>query len=340
MRLTTEKSKKQKIYQILEDEILNKRLAPGERLASRRDMAVRFGCSDTVINEVCNLLEERKMIVRKPKSGTFINPQMKFGSSRLVVLIISMDTENFENYINTFLQEADAAEILPMICRVTPINFADTMNRIRKRSPEKILFDLEGRLFPLELVHALSGDIPHIFVNRWEWDETPENAVVTDYASVYAEGIRFLREKHGIKKILFVNAHKYQMPFRQKIMEELECRTGLSFGRELIPFSFEEIQNEPENLIDAVKKMPDAIFAVSDYYIVKLLELAEKICPELLSLPKAGTFDMLYSSFPGHVFPSVPLDLGKMWRSALSYSRKESKPLFIKTAKIRSEVMK
>ena len=28
MRLTTEKSKKQKIYQILEDEILNKRLAP------------------------------------------------------------------------------------------------------------------------------------------------------------------------------------------------------------------------------------------------------------------------------------------------------------------------
>lgn len=147
MRLTTEKSKKQKIYQILEDEILNKRLAPGERLASRRDMAVRFGCSDTVINEVCNLLEERKMIVRKPKSGTFINPQMKFGSSRLVVLIISMDTENFENYINTFLQEADAAEILPMICRVTPINFADTMNRIRKRSPEKSYSIWKGGCF-------------------------------------------------------------------------------------------------------------------------------------------------------------------------------------------------
>ena len=62
MKLVTETSKKQKIYQILEDEILGGKLAPGIRLASRREMAERFQCSDTVISEVCNLLENRQII--------------------------------------------------------------------------------------------------------------------------------------------------------------------------------------------------------------------------------------------------------------------------------------
>ena len=336
MKLVTETSKKQKIYQILEDEILGGKLAPGIRLASRREMAERFQCSDTVISEVCNLLENRQIIIRKPKSGTFVNPQLKFGSSRLVVLVISMETDNFENYIESFLREAETGGMLPMICRVTPVNFADVMNKIRRRAPEKVLLDLEGRLFPLELVHALLEDIPHIFVNRWEWDETPQNAVITDYAAVYAEGLRFLREKCRARKILFINAHKYQMPFRQKILEELKNVSGFAFGKELLPFSFEEIQQAPESLKTLLASgMPDALFAVSDYYIVKLLELAAKECPPLLSLPKAGVFNMLYSSFPGHEFPSVPLNLRKMWKSALALSGRERNFILIEPEKIR-----
>ena len=156
------------------------------------------------------------------------------------------------------------------------------------------------------------------------------------YAAVYAEGLRFLRESSRARKILFVNAHKYQMPFRQKILEELKKLSGFTFGKELLPFSFEEIRQEPASLKSlAARGMPDALFAVSDYYIVKLLELAAKECPALLSLPKAGVFNMLYSSFPGHEFPSVPLNLTKMWKNALALSGKERNFTMIEPEKIR-----
>ena len=75
--------------------------------------------------------------------------------------------------------------------------------------------------------------------------------------------------------------------------------------------------------------------AARDYYIVKLLELAAKECPPLLSLPKAGVFNMLYSSFPGHEFPSVPLNLRKMWKSALALSGRERNFILIEPEKIR-----
>ncbi len=335
MNLATEKSKKQQIYQILEEEIMSSRLAPGTRLASRREMAERFECSDTVINEVCNLLEDRRMIVRKPKSGTFVNPQLKYGSSRLVVLILAMGTDNFENYIDSFLRESEAAGMLPMVCRVTPGNFVDSINRVRRRSPEKILLDLEGRLFPLELVKPLLKEIPHVFVNRWEWMEPPENAVITDEVAVYSKGLRFLMKKKGAKRILFIHSHKYPMPFRQKIMEGIERENGVTFGKDLIPFSFEEMNEEPASL--KMKLKPggiDAIFAVSDYYIVKMMELAAKSYPELLRLPKAGVYNMLYSRYPGKEFSTVPLNLEKMWKIALSMPENDSKPCFIEPAEI------
>ncbi|MPN52139.1 hypothetical protein SDC9_199793 [bioreactor metagenome] len=125
------------------------------------------------------------------------------------------------------------------------------------------------------------------------------------------------------------------MPFRQIIMEGIERENDVTFGKDLIPFSFEEMNEEPASLKMKLKTgRIDAIFAVSDYYVVKMMELAAKSYPELLRLPKAGVYNMLYSRYPGQEFSSVPLNLEKMWKIALSMPENDSKPRFIEPAEI------
>lgn len=68
----------------LEQEILQRRLEPGERLALRTDLIDRFGVSANAMNEALRILRERDVISVKPgvQGGVFVTqlpPQVRLG---------------------------------------------------------------------------------------------------------------------------------------------------------------------------------------------------------------------------------------------------------------------
>jgi DNA-binding FadR family transcriptional regulator len=68
----------------LEQEILRRRLEPGERLALRTDLIDRFGVSANAMNEALRILRERDVVSVKPgvQGGVFVTqlpPQVRLG---------------------------------------------------------------------------------------------------------------------------------------------------------------------------------------------------------------------------------------------------------------------
>ncbi|MET0494751.1 MAG: FCD domain-containing protein [Actinoplanes sp.] len=68
----------------LEDEILELRLAAGERFALRTDLIDRFGVSANAVNEALRILRERGVVIVKPgaQGGVFVSqppPQLRLG---------------------------------------------------------------------------------------------------------------------------------------------------------------------------------------------------------------------------------------------------------------------
>lgn len=64
--------KYQEIMTALESAIVSGRLAPGERIPSERDLATSFNCHRSTVAHALSELTDRKLIVRKIGSGTFV----------------------------------------------------------------------------------------------------------------------------------------------------------------------------------------------------------------------------------------------------------------------------
>lgn len=69
----------------LRRDILSGRLAPGARLPTERQLAVRFGISSTTVNKIMTLLEREGLLERARGLGTYVRPDL--GRRALAVVL-------------------------------------------------------------------------------------------------------------------------------------------------------------------------------------------------------------------------------------------------------------
>lgn len=60
----------------LEAEIRNRLLGPGQKLLSTRDLSEKFGFDRNVVRAALDILEERHLIVKMPRKGIYVNPEL------------------------------------------------------------------------------------------------------------------------------------------------------------------------------------------------------------------------------------------------------------------------
>lgn len=316
--IVQKQTKKKMIIDSIMDELHNGTLHPGDRLLGIRDMARKFNVSVAAVNDAYNQLEMRGIIQRHFGSGTYINAKYKFPQTRLVAILTTCEKKNIEGYYETMLETVNELEVLPLIGILYVDNWKETIQMVLDRDPDLVLIDVDGRRFPMNILEGLLHGKKHVYINRWEWDKfQPKGAVLNDYAEAYARVFHYLISL-GHRKIIVNNFHAKPQPFMIQRLTTAAAKVGLTLGRDLHLFSHDTILKSPEKLYDLWKKeKPTALAALSDALIPEFMQAAEKYCPELLGIERAGVFHSHLCTIPGQEFFSVPLDFAGLWRKAL-----------------------
>lgn len=331
--LSTAPTKSQMVADRIEAEIRAGTLLPGARMYGMRELASRFRVSFTAVNHAYNILEDKRMIVRKSRSGTFVNPAMKFKGAKLVAVLTSYHKQDIEGYFEPMFGAANSANAFPMVCTLEAGNcWREMVKNITAREPDLLLIDVEAKDFPMEELRRLLGSTPHCFVNRWEWAEAnPEHAVMIDYVSAYAQAFRMLFEK-GHKRILFAGNHRAAAPFVTERLSKAAHRAGLEFPSAEIEYIGLKDQagvltdvKSPEvhRIFGGLRSRPTAIFASSDYVGFNMRQMLGKFNPQLAGLETIGFFDTKWSKQPGREFSTFAIDYADMWWKAFSVLKDE-----------------
>ena len=324
-KLKTVHTKTQQVSERIAGEIRAGILAPGDRMQGMRELAERFGVSFAVINSAYKVLEEQKLIIRKPRSGILVNPDLKFSGSKLIGLITSYGKNDIENYFEPLFEVASEMRVVPMVGQINSAsNWQQTVSDLVNRRPDKILVDIEARSIPLDEFKGLCPGIPLCFCNRWEWyPERPEDhgaAVLTDYKRAYAEGLHYLLE-HGHRRIVIIMQHRNPKVFiKQEIAYTLESN-GLSWDSpEILICNREDIEKTPKKMVSELNSYaPTAILAVSDY----IIHLLAEIWPFIDETERIGLFNLHYSQMRNHEFSSFDMNFKTLWEKALNPTHKD-----------------
>lgn len=327
--LSTEPNKTQRVTNYIEGEIRAGVLAPGARLESMRDLAKKFNVSYAVINSTYDVLEDKGMIVRIPRSGAIINPKLKPAKTKLVALITSYGRDTVENYYEPLFSVAASNRISTIVTFLAfEQNWRQAISDVINRQPDCLLIDLEARWFPLEELKQLTAAVPACYCNRWEWfPENPERAVLTDYAGAYGEALVFLR-RHGHRRIIMLDHHLHPEPFLNRYLENAMKFAGLAFGENVLRIFEDQLIKDPDAVETELKGFkPTALFGLSDYLIHEIVEK----CPSAKGLEKLGFYNLWYSRVPRRKFNTFSVDFGEMWKEAIgSFDNGNSQIRFIK----------
>lgn len=323
--LTTEPAKSQMVADHIAAEIRSGKLTPGARMYGMRELASQFRVSFTAVNHAYNILEDKKMIVRKARSGTFVNPALKTNATKMLALLTTFQEKSFENYFEPLFAEAAGSNVIPIVGTIDQKNnWKETIKKIAAREPDAFLIDVEARQFKLDELLKACAPFPCYFVNRWEWHGVkPEKAVLNDYPAAYGMALRYLKER-GHEKVLIIGNHNPPLPFMQEYFKQASASAAMEFGKELIYTTIGDIKKTPGILKEIFKKTaPTAVFGLSDYLVHEFLQSARKMSLDTSRLDKVGVFNQSYSNMPGHEFTSVKFDLPQVWKKALDYCNEE-----------------
>lgn len=322
--LTTEPAKSQMVADHIAAEIRSGKLTPGARMYGMRELASRFRVSFTAVNQAYNILEDKKMIVRKARSGTFVNPALKTNATKMLALITTVQEKSFENYFEPLFAEAAGSNVIPIVGTIEPKgNWKETIEKIAAREPDAFLIDVEARQFKLDELLKACAPFPCYFANRWEWHGVkPEKAVLNDYPAAYGMALRYLKER-GHEKVLVIGNHNPPLPFMQEYFKQASASADMEFDKELIYTTIGEIKKTPGVLKEIFKRNPPtAVFGLSDYLVHEFLQSAGDASLDSSKLDKVGVFNQSYSNIPGHEFASVRFDLPQMWKKAFDSCNK------------------
>ncbi len=318
--LATLPTKTHRVITAMKAAITTGTLSPGERMASMRELAEHFDASFAVINSAYDVLEDEGFIVRQARSGTYVNPHFTPLDNRLVSLFTGFRRDHYDGYFEPFCQAAAGLNVIPMIGHLPEDgDWRQTMRLVLGRRPDLVLVDVEARLFPLQELLDIIGEVPVCFVNRWEWHSaTPGNAILFDYINGYIQALTWLRDR-GHRRILLPINHPRPEPYLQARIAAAAAAVGLRLEDELIILGDMD-GGDWECLAGRVEDLrPTAIFGHSDHIVKLFFEcIGRPYLAWAQDLDRIGFFDQRHSHVPEQEFPSIHLPFDRLWKAALS----------------------
>ena len=307
-----------RIFHELRDGIVSGKHPAGYRFPIEPKLPVELGISRKTLRAVLSLLETEGMVERCPRSGTFVNPQLKTNATKMVALLTTFQKGHFDNYFETLFSEVADSNIISIVGTIDKDrNWKDTIRKTIAREPDVFLIDVEGRHFNLDELRKACAPIPCCFVNRWDWHEVkPERAVLNDYPAAYGKALSYLKER-GNSRILVIGHHNQILPFEREYLKKATMSVDMEFGRELIYVGFEDIEKNPGASFKT--NAPTAVFGFSDHIVLQFLQQAMKSGIDTSSLDKVGLFNQRHSNIPGREFTSVRFDFPRIWKNAFDH---------------------
>jgi len=320
------------ISALIENDILNGRLAPGSCLKSVRELAESFGVSKNVVCCAMDILEQKNLIIRLPRKGFIVKAKAQ-QEGMLDVLLFALDREPGKSAFITQMLRLPQTPGTNARINFT-IRLACSQSERSSDRLEEELLRLEKFGYPdcvviipigftrREVEMCLKLPYPVIFLGEFDdrssypdlkyrqvYPETATNAFVAGYAA--KKGYR------SIIKILpeFASDAQYVKESNRNLREETE-KAGLAYSELLIP---------GKNKIEADLLMPYILEREKER-----IQAADLLYSSWMAFPKMNfPHPELLNSFanPGTGVPWVRVDYTPLFEQLVKEIRNCRKPL-------------
>jgi DNA-binding transcriptional regulator YhcF (GntR family) len=309
-------TKTEQLAEMIRQQIHDGELRAGERLPCFRELSRAYGVSQPVITGALDTLEEERLVLRRPRSGTYVRERRAARKSTGVIGLVTSFTEStVEGY-----WESICAEAARRHCLTVPIGIDDWVDGVAlldNRSPLGYFLDLGFRR--KRLVRHLRGRRV-CFVHRCAHEEDLDwaDGVLTDFGAMYARSVGQLLEEHG--RVIFVFTE--HAPSQKKRLVSSLRKHGVVAGRnELACFGTAEFEQEwagIEKEFTSCARMP-GVTGISDYCVHEFLTRLRTRLPELPDIEAIGAYNTKWSKQPGSGFATYDMRFAEIWRRALTH---------------------
>ena len=116
--MSTERNDYEKLLDYIEDKIVRKQLAAGDKLPSERDLSARLGISRGAVRSGLAILEGIGIVENRHGSGNYIAAQPDHKPVQILTMMYSLDEMSFEE-ISVFRYAAELQAIAPAVQNIT-----------------------------------------------------------------------------------------------------------------------------------------------------------------------------------------------------------------------------
>lgn len=330
MQLITAPSKCAQVADFIEKEIRSGKLRPGVRLYSMRELCGKFNSTVTVIDSAYDILEKKGLIQRFPRKGVFVAKNRHAGVRKYGLLTNvgrCMRPDYHEALFRTLSKYGGS--VMPMVLDARQ-NWSKEVDRLVDDDPSLILIDLEAQFFDLDVLYEHIENIPHFFINRWEWKASPpEQGVFIDYEGALECALRHFL-KRGHKRILFVGHDIEQTEFIRRTLSRIAERCSLEFPGPVLDYIFAydfAINLEHTKKIFA-EQPPTALFAPSDEPLFTFMNMVRLFYPKIASrIELIGFHNIIYSNIPEHEFSTFSINYDLFWDKVFARFNAKKQPV-------------
>ena len=279
MKIVTVPSKSSQVAGYLKKEILSGRLAPGNRLATVRELAGKFSVSKKVIEMAFDALAVDKLLCRKDRSGIFVADWNRT-KPKTVALFMVPEGHIYEKQTNLIITEFQKNGYMTIVISPSEITSRrrSLIDELLERQVDFIVVDGHGD-FPFSALEAKADKLPRLaFINRFE-SSTEFDAlyVLSDFAAGADMACRRLLDD-GRKRVLYVSSdpanfinEPYYPICNHSLMLETCGRVLREGGAEMRTFFRNKDNREAIKEILRSKKRPDGVFASMDFQAKEIM---------------------------------------------------------------------
>lgn len=330
MQLITAPSKCTQVADFIEKEILSGKLRPGVRLYSMRELCHKFNSTVTVIDSAYDILEKKGLIQRFPRKGVFVAKNQRAGGRKYGLLTnVGMCTRpDYHEALFRTLSKYGGS-VMPMVLDGRQ-NWSKEVDRLVDDDPSLILIDLEAQFFDLNVLYEHIGNIPHFFINRWEWAAPiPGQGVFIDYEGALECAIRHFL-KRGRRRILFVGHHIEPVECVRRTLTRVAEKCSLQYPGPMLDyiFAYDFAVNLERTKNLFAENPPDALFSFSDEPLFAFMNMVRLFYPEIASnLEQIGFHNIIYSNIPEHEFSTFSIDYELFWNKVFARFNTKKQPV-------------
>ncbi len=168
----------QKVFNVLRQTIIEKRLEPGEKVPPERILCETYGVSRITVRHALRLLEEQGLVERLPGKGTFVRA---LHEKKMPVLDLNFEKSNKKDPPNIVRKVLTCERILPPYKIIQRLGFLKSeecllIERLDMSNNEPLSYD-QGYI-PLNYTSSIDDEIltKVEFLNLWE---ERENLVIS-----------------------------------------------------------------------------------------------------------------------------------------------------------------